>query len=136
VAVNYEILASESVEEPVGPTGTREMLQITARAKQSGVAYIVRLPPIISDPESVAVILSAWADEVNDIAAQPGVVSVSWVQDINAQDMYEDKITLVIDSSSGRMQITRDDIPLEWYPARMKEEIAKTRAELDAIEAQ
>lgn len=133
MASSYEILASESATELVGDQ-LKDVLEISARSLPSGVVFKVRFPPVINDPETIATVLSAWGDEYNDIAAQPGVVGVRFLQDFDASDQVQDKLVVTIDSTSGAMQITRTDIPFEWYPAKMKAAIAETRAQLDAIE--
>lgn len=136
MAASYEILASESTVELLGDTTLKDVLEITARSLPSGVVFKVRFPPVINDPGTIATVLGAWGDEYNDLSATPGVVGVAFRQDIDGSDQLKDKLVLTIDSTSGKMQITRDDLPFEWYPAKLKAAIAETRDQLDAIEAQ
>lgn len=136
MASNFEILASARVSEYVSPTVSQDVLEVTARALPSGIVFYVRFPPVIDDPVNIAEITGTWAGWLNELNATPGVVSVSWIQDIDASDQIRDRLSVTIDSTDGRMQFTRDDIPLSDSVAQWQAAVAKTRAQLDAIEAQ
>jgi hypothetical protein len=135
VAANYAILASESTTETHAGAELRNVFQITAQAVPSGIVFHRRFPPSINDPENIDTILSIWAGWLNELNATPGVVSVQWVQDINAADEIQDRLVVTIDSTDGVMRFTREDIPLSDTVAEWQAAVAQTRAQLDAIEA-
>lgn len=134
MAANYTPLTSETTTE-ISPANTLiDVLSVAAQAIPSGIVFHVRFPPAINDPASVAGILSAWADEMNDINAQPGVVNVTWIQDIDANDQLVDRIAITIASDNGQMQQTVDDISLYDYPQPMKDKIAAVHSFLNSLQ--
>lgn len=132
---NWEPLASQTVSEVISPTKIREVEQITARALPSRVVFYVRLPDILQDPVNTAEIVGLWADWINEVAATPGVVGVTWVQDIDTSDQLEDTIVLTVASSSGTL--TADVTVRDIGPgsSTYKRQVDTARAALNQIEA-
>lgn len=130
----WEPIASETVTEVVTPTLTREVEQIVARAAPSGIVFYVRLPDILQDPVNTAEIVGIWAGWMNELGATPGVLSVSWVQDIDATDQVVDTLRTEVASSSGRLSATLT-LRTEDNVSTWQTQIAAARATLDQIEA-
>jgi hypothetical protein len=134
MASNYTALTSETTTE-ISPANTLiDVLSVTAQAIPSGIVFHARFPPAINDPQSVAGILSAWADEMNDINSQPGVTGVTWIQDFDANDQLVDRLAITVASDNGQMTQTVDNISLYDYPQPMKDQIAAVHAFLNSLQ--
>ncbi len=116
------------------PTEIRNVDQQAGRAIPSGIVYYVRFSSVIDDPENVNEIMGIWADWLNELNATPGVVSVTWVQDINASDQSVDTLTIVVDSSNDSFRtVTLNDVPTEESVSEWQARVASARAALDKI---
>ena len=131
---NWEPVASETLPEQVTPTEIRNVDQVTGRALPSGIIYYVRFTSVIDDPANVDAIMSVWAGWLNELNATPGVVSVTWVQDINASDQVVDTLTIVVDSTTNALlTATLNDVPTEENVSQWQQRVADARAALDQI---
>jgi hypothetical protein len=132
---NYEILSGEHTVELLGATDVQDVYQVTARALQSHVVYHVRFPPVIDDPETIAVVLTEWATQYDDLRALPYVVGVGTLQDIDASGQINDITQITVGSASGRLSAVLEDPNFSVVNDAVGSKIAALRAKLDAIEA-
>lgn len=132
---NYEPLAGEHTVELLGATDVQDVYQVTARAIPSGVVYHVRFPPVIQDPTTVSVVLTEWATQYNALAAVPGVVGVSTLQDVDAAGQLNDITQITVSSATGRFTAVIEDPNFGAVDSRVMDEINTTIANLNAIEA-
>ncbi len=134
MASNWEPVASETVPEQVTPTEIRNVDQQAGRALPSGIVYYVRFSSVIDDPENVDQIMGIWADWLNELNATPGVVSVTWVQDIDSSDQTVDTLSIVVDSSNNSLQtVTLNNVPTEESVSQWQARVSSARAALDKI---
>jgi hypothetical protein len=106
LASSYEILSGEHTVELIGATDVQDVYQVTARVIPAGTVFHVRFTPVIDNPDSIRDILTVWAGWYNDIAALPGVVGVSNLQDIDASGQLNDIAEITVRSNSGRLSQT------------------------------
>lgn len=133
MAGDFEVLAAESTVELLGSTDVQDVYQVTARALPSGAVYHVRFPPAINDTESIRVILGEWATQYNALAALPGVVGVSTLQDVDASGQILDITEIVVSAPGGRITRTIEDRNFSYVSDAVKARVADTLAGLSAL---
>jgi hypothetical protein len=115
--------------------------QITAQAIKSGVYFLAQFPKNVYNAEgAVAPFLNGLANGFNSYAIVPGVVAISAVQEITANNQLEDKIDVTVESTSGKSTVViRTDYPSTDFQSITLEHfvalVEATRAHLDSVEA-
>lgn len=131
----YTILASGPDVELMGSTDVRDVQAVTAQAHPSDVIFTLRFLPEVFVPASVASLVGQFAGYFNAMSQIPGVSAVSTFQDINDGDVLSDVMRIVVRSTSGIQSFPIEEHQFGRRLDFIAEQVAATRASLDAIEA-
>lgn len=130
----FQVLSVESQVERLGPTKTRAVKIVTAVAKESGVVFWLKVLPANYTTAYINQRGGVVAEEMNTLAAKPGVVGVRVNEDTDGSDRFIQTVTVTVESSSGDSQ---DDVHLSWAEAQGAAgyaKVAAARSHLDDIE--
>lgn len=122
----YLKLSMVPVTEIIGPTRSRTVYEITAQAVASGVVFYHRLVKADITATNLDLILGTLAKEFNELAALPGVVGVDVDQDLNSQQVLDQKVHVTVESTDGTLQ---GEVTLQWGEFMDKRGVAKVKAE-------
>lgn len=131
----FQVLGSERQIERLGPARTRPVWIVTCLAKESGVVYWLKVLPTNYNTAYIAQRGGVVAEEMNTLAAKPGVLGVRVLEDTDPSDRLIQVVVVTVESSSGD---STDDVTLSWTEAQGVAgytKVAATRKHLDAIEA-
>jgi hypothetical protein len=131
----YTILASGPDVELQGATDVQDVQFVTAQARPSNVIFTLRFLPEVFDPNYVGKVTGQFAGYFNAMTQIPGVSAVSTFQDINDADVLSDVMRIVVRSTSGVTSFPYEEHQFGRRLDYVAEDVAKVRANLDAIEA-
>lgn len=129
MAEQYDVISTELVLEALAPTLTREMVQVTARAKPSGVVYYARLHPDAIEHLQDVVILRDRAIYMNIVSGWPDVAEVAMFTDLTAANEFVDMLTVTV---QGVTDAVTWPLPPIQFPTNIN--ALKTRVEAAAAE--
>lgn len=131
----FDIVAQQAVTEFVPPSSTRQVHEITARAKPSGVVFTFRVSKGDYTPQVVGLVAHDLAQVFNKAADVPGVAFIQEGSDITAENTIARDYTIGVESTSGdsstEIAVTLTTLETDAFAGRVE----AARAKLDAIEA-
>jgi hypothetical protein len=128
-------IASGPDVELMGATDVQDVQYMTAQARPSNVIFTLRFLPEVFEPNYVSEVTGQFAGYFNAMVQIPGVAGVSTFQDINDADVLDDVMRIVVRSTSGRTTFPIEDHQFGRRLDYVAQDVAATRANLDAIEA-
>jgi hypothetical protein len=122
-----------TVNLPTGKSATWN--EYVARAVPSGIIFRFRLAPTAANLSVVDQEAAQWADAFNSKSLVSGVESISTYQDIDAQDMIEDRLSVTVQSDSGESTELLD-MPQSWLQQPLFDRrVGEARGYLNGVEA-
>jgi hypothetical protein len=131
----YTILESGPDVELMGATDVKDVQAVTVQARPSNVIFTLRFLPEAYVPSIVASLTGQFAGYFNAMTQIPGVAGVTTFQDVNDADMLDDVMRIVVRSTSGKSSFPIEEHQFGRRLDLIAEQVAATRANLDAIEA-
>src|SRR5438876_227842 len=103
MAANYTYISGEPVIVLIPPASSQEMQQVTARANVSGIVFLAEFAQgQLDTPGDVADYLNSLALQFDQYAGTAGVVGLSTVQEMDANNQLVNEINVTVSSTSGR----------------------------------
>lgn len=130
----WEHISAYPDVELSGVAGGEDVQAVVTRALPSNVVFTLRFLPEAYVPGIVSSLRSQFAGYFNAAVAIPGVAGVTTYQDVTASDQLQDVMEFVVTSTSGRSTFPLVVTPFGRQLALVAEDVAATRANLDAIE--
>ena len=130
----FQIISVEPTIERLGPTKTRPIRILTAIAKQSGVVYWIKVLNKDFTDSYLTQRNNTVAAEMNTLAAKPGVVAVTVLEDTDGSDRFVQLVDVTVESSSGDSTAL---VRLSWDESMGSAgytKIANARKRLDQVE--
>lgn len=140
-ATTYTFVAAQLRTRYLPGGNTQEVYQVTAQAVPSGVYFFHNfLTANYADPANVAHALTVIGQAVNNWSVVPGVVGMTAVQVIDAQDLFVNMFDVTVSSTSGNSTtVIRVTYPGLNHPGEDTQnftaQVAQAVALLDAAES-
>ncbi len=133
MADSFTVVGAVADVELVGGDQTQDVQQITVQAKPSGVVFPVRVPLASFTAEAVTAAAAPLADALNELADDPGITSVTTLQDVTAAGQLEDRLHVTVVSDNGNLSTTVD-VPLrDVLGGGIGAKVEAARANLNAV---
>jgi hypothetical protein len=93
---SYGLLASESTVQVLSPTVVMDVVYATIVTQPSGVIASIAVPKAEFDAGTAAPLLTDYANNIELMMTQPGVIAGQGTQTIDANGLIEDQVSFVV----------------------------------------